>query len=49
MVAFNGDRVTFAKTYVKKKKVLPKNQSTLDFDNLVEPYKLPDVDPINAF
>lgn len=49
MVAFNGDRVTFAKTYVKKKKELPKNQSQFDFDNPEEPYKLPDIKPLDAF
>lgn len=49
MVAFNGNRITFAKTYVKKKKDLPKNQSTLDFDNLENPYKLPDVNPLDSF
>jgi len=50
MVFFNGDRITFAKTYVKKKKdVVPQNQSSLNFDNPEEPYKLPDIDPINAF
>lgn len=50
MVAFNGDRVTFAQTYVKKQKSkIPQNQSSLDFENPEEPYKLPDIDPINAF
>lgn len=49
MIFFNGDRITFAKTYVKKQKELPKNQGTFDFDNPAEPYKLPDIDPIDAF
>lgn len=50
MIAFNGNRITFAKTYVKKKsKELPKNQSTLDFENLNEPYKIPDIQSIDAF
>ena len=50
MVFFNGDRITFAKTYVKKKKdVIPENQSFLNFDNPEEPYKIPDIDPIDAF
>lgn len=49
MVAFNGDRVTFAKTYVKKKSSIPKNQGSLDFDNPENPYKLPEIEPIQAF
>jgi hypothetical protein len=50
MVAFNGDRVTFAKTYIKKnKKNISHNQASLDFDNPEEPYKLPDIQPIDAF
>ena len=49
MVAFNGDRVTFAKTYVKKKSSIPKNQGCLDFDNPENPYKLPEIEPIQAF
>jgi hypothetical protein len=50
LVVFNGNRITFAHTYVKKQKnKIPKNQSILDFDNPEEPYKLPDVDPIDAF
>lgn len=49
MVAFNGDRVTFAKTYVKKKNSIPKNQGSLDFDNPENPYKLPEIQPIEAF
>ena len=50
MVTFNGNRITFAQTYVKKKsKELPKNQGLFDFDNPEEPYKLPDISPIDAF
>ena len=49
MVAFNGDRVTFAKTYVKKKNSIPKNQGRLDFDKPENPYKLPEIQPIEAF
>jgi hypothetical protein len=49
MIAFNGDRVTFAKTYVKKKSNIPKNQGTLNFDNPDHPYTLPDVNPVDAF
>lgn len=49
MVFFNGDRITFAKTYVKKQKELPKNQGTFDFDNPADPYKLPDINPIDVF
>lgn len=49
MVFFNGDRITFAKTYVKKKNSIPKNQGSLDFDNPENPYKLPEIEPIEAF
>lgn len=49
MIFFNGDRITFAKTYVKKQKELPKNQSVLDFNNPDQPYKIPDINPIDAF
>jgi len=50
LITFNGNRITFAKTYVKKQKVkVPQNQSSLNFDNPEEPYKVPDIDPINAF
>jgi intergrase/recombinase len=50
MVVFNGDRVTFAKTYVKKKNPsIPKNQGSLNFDNPEEPYVLPEVNPVDAF
>ncbi|REC48442.1 RepA protein [Chryseobacterium piscium] len=50
LVVFNGNRITFAHTYVKKQKnKIPKNQSILDFDNPEEPYKLPDIKPIDAF
>ena len=38
MVTFNGNRITFAKTYVKKKSNIPKNQGTLNFDNPDHPY-----------
>jgi hypothetical protein len=33
MVAFNGNRITFAKTYVKKNKTIPENLGVLDFDS----------------
>jgi hypothetical protein len=50
MVVFNGNRITFAQTYVKKQKnKIAKNQSSLDFENLEEPYKIPDIDPKEAF
>lgn len=50
MVVFNGNRITFAQTYVKKQKnKIPKNQSSLDFENPEEPYKLPEINPIKAF
>lgn len=49
MVTFNGNRITFAQTYVKKKNSIPKNQGTFDFDNPAEPYKLPDINPVDAF
>ena len=49
MVVFNGNRITFAKTYVKKKSSIPKNQGSLDFDNPENPYKLPEIEPIQAF
>jgi hypothetical protein len=49
MVTFNGNRITFAKTYVKKKSNIPKNQGTLNFDNPDHPYTLPDVNPVDAF
>lgn len=49
LVAFNGNRITFAKTYVKKKSNIPKNQGTLNFDNPDHPYTLPDVNPVDAF
>ena len=50
MIAFNGDRVTFAKTYVKKKSPgIPKNQGSLNFDNPADPYVLPEVNPIDSF
>lgn len=43
MVVFNGNRVTFAHTYVKKQKgKIPKNQSSLDFENPSDPYILPE-------
>lgn len=42
MVVFNGNRITFAKTYVKKQKNdIPQNQGTFDFDNPENPYILP--------
>lgn len=42
MVVFNGNRITFAKTYVKKKKDnIPQNQSLFNFDNPDDPYLLP--------
>jgi intergrase/recombinase len=48
MVVFNGNRITFAHTYVKKQKnKIPKNQGSLDFENPSDPYKLPEIDPIN--
>ena len=48
MVVFNGNRITFAHTYVKKQKnKVPNNQGSLDFENPSDPYKLPDIDPIN--
>lgn len=48
MITFNGNRITFAKTYVKKQKnKVPENQSSLNFDNLSDPYKLPEIDAIN--
>lgn len=50
MIVFNGNRITFAQTYVKKQKSkIPKNQSSLDFENLEEPYKLPEIDTEKAF
>lgn len=51
MVAFNGDRVTFAKSYVKKKKApeIPSNQGTFDFDNPENPYILPTIEGDEAF
>ena len=50
MVVFNGNRITFAKTYVKKKKnTIPKNQGTFDFDNPNDPYKLPEIKQDDAF
>lgn len=50
MVAFNGNRITFAQTYVKKKKnETLKNQVSIDFDNPEEPYKLPNIEPTKAF
>lgn len=33
LVVFNGNRVTFAKTYIKKKKLNPTNQISLPFSN----------------
>ncbi|MDV3950585.1 RepA protein [Elizabethkingia anophelis] len=48
MVVFNGNRITFAHTYVKKQKnKVPNNQGSLDFENPSDPYKLPEIDPIN--
>ena len=48
MITFNGNRITFAKTYVKKKKnKVPENQSSINFENPSDPYKLPEIDPIN--
>lgn len=42
MVVFNGNRITFAKTYVKRSKNdIPQNQGTFDFDNPENPYLLP--------
>lgn len=50
MIAFNGNRVTFAKTYVKKKKLdVHPNQTALDFEDEKTPYKLPEVQQIDAF
>lgn len=50
MVMFNGNRITFTKTYVKKKKnTIPKNQGTFDFDNPNDPYKLPEIKQDDAF
>lgn len=50
MVVFNGNRITFAQTYVKKQKnKIPENQSSLDFENPEEPYKLPNIEPTKAF
>lgn len=50
MVVFNGNRITFAKTYIKKKKnTIPKNQGTFDFDNPNDPYKLPEIKQDDAF
>jgi hypothetical protein len=40
MVAFNGDRVTFAKTYIKKQKLIDPNQATIDFNKSL-PEKTP--------
>ena len=40
MIAFNGDRVTFAKTYVKEVSRNSKNQGSLNFDNPADPYVL---------
>ena len=39
MVAFNGNRITFAKTYVKKKKkkIEDKNQRSIDFNKPINP------------
>lgn len=39
MVAFNGNRITFAKTYVKKKKkkIEDKNQTSIDFNKPIDP------------
>ena len=36
LIAFNGSRVTFARTYVKKKKEADPNQTQLPLDNLPE-------------
>lgn len=50
MIAFNGNRVTFAKTYVKKKKLeIHPNQTALDFEDEKEPYRLPEIPQIDAF
>lgn len=50
MVVFNGNRITFAQTYVKKQKnKIPENQSSLDFENPEEPYKLPNIGISEAF
>ena len=50
LVFFNGNRISFTKTYVKKQKSdLHPNQSTFDFDSPEEPYKLPEVQQIDAF
>lgn len=50
MVVFNGNRITFAQTYVKKQKSkIPQNQSSLDFENPEAPYKLPEINPTKAF
>lgn len=49
MIVFNGNRITFAKTYVKKQKnKIPENQSSLNFENLSDPYQLPEIDSINS-
>lgn len=50
MVVFNGNRITFAKTFVKKiKNNISKNQSSFNFDNPDNPYILPEIDPVNSF
>lgn len=51
MVAFNGDRITFAKTYIKKvtKNNLPKNIGSFNFDNPENPYELPEIESKEAF
>ena len=50
MIFFNGNRISFAKTYVKKKKLdVHPNQTALDFEDEKTPYKLPEVQQIDAF
>lgn len=50
MVFFNGNRISFTKTYVKKKKLdVHPNQTALDFDDEKTPYKLPEIPQRDAF
>lgn len=50
MVFFNGNRISFTKTYVKKKKLdVHPNQTALDFDDEKTPYKLPEIPQKDAF
>lgn len=51
MVAFNGDRITFARTYVKRKTKNnpPKNLGSFNFDDPDNPYTIPTIEIGEAF